>query len=77
MGPCAMSRTSSWAKSWGYSFKNAWGKLTEDATAAGGVKGKRRRPLRIGAPWLWQPPPAPLRRNRRRREAELLCFMHP
>ncbi len=49
----------------------------EDTPAAGGVKHKRRRPLRIGAPWVWMPPPAPLRRNRRRREAELLCFMHP
>ena len=51
--------------------------LAEQDTPAGGVKHKRRRPLRIGAPWVWMPPPAPLRRNRRRREAELLCFMHP
>jgi hypothetical protein len=72
-----MSRTSSWAKSWANSWKATWGKVSEDTPAAGGVKHKRRRPLRIGAPWLWQPPPAPLRRNRRRREAELLCFMHP
>ncbi len=77
MGPVRMSRLSSWAKSWAYTWKNTWGKVSEDTTAAGGVKHKRRRPLRIGAPWVWMPPPAPLRRNRRRRDAELLCFMHP
>ncbi len=59
-----------------FSASHLAGKVSESA-AAGGVKGKRRRPLRIGAPWVWMPPPAPLRRNRRRRDAELLCFMHP
>lgn len=72
-----MSRRSAWAKRWGKSWGNSWGLAEEKSTVVGGVKGKRRRPLRIGAPWVWMPPPAPLRRNRRRREAELLCFMHP
>ncbi len=76
MGACSMSRLSSWAKSWAYTWKDTWGRVSE-AAAAGGTKGKRRRPMRVGAPWVWQPPPAPLRRTRRRKEAELLCFMHP
>jgi hypothetical protein len=53
------------------------GLAEQDTPAAGGVKPKRRRPFRVGTPWVWMPPPAPLRRNRRRKECELLCFMHP
>ncbi len=77
MGPIGMTRRSSWAKSWAYTWKDTWGKVSEDATAAGGVKKRRRHPFRTGAPWHWVPPPAPLRRTRRRREAELVALLHP
>ena len=80
MGASRMTRRSTWAKRWGKSWGDSWGLVDQeppvDAAAAGSTK-SRRRPLRVGTPWHWMPPPAPLRRTRRRREAELLAFLRP
>lgn len=42
-------------------------------TAAGKTKKKKQgKPLRLGQPWNWMPPLAPMRRNKRRRQEEIL-----
>lgn len=76
MGASRMTRRSSWAKRWAKHWANHWG-LVDETSAAGNVSKKHRRPYRTGAPWHWVPPPQRPRRNRKKRDAELLAILHP
>ena len=44
----------------------------DDTAKAGSTKGKKRFPA-----WHWMPPLPPVRRTRKKKEAELIAFLQP
>lgn len=44
----------------------------DQGSKAGGAKGRKRF-----TPWLWMPPLPPVRRPRKKRQAELVAFLGP
>ena len=47
--------------------------LQDELSKAGTTKGKKKR----FPAWHWMPPLEPLRRPRKKKETELICFLNP